>query len=266
MRCIRFFRCHCDSTAPAKSRQRQSTIIMNRTNEHHLKFHQKENSAAPPNSSIHDHGNADAKAKVAPAPFVDHESSVASNLADANGTASFGSGVSNAPFVFTSVKNLHDSTGISKRNNSVAPLQRTAQAGTAKDLSNDQVAAGSFHGGEELDTAFEYGGNASKTIAQINGTDGTLGANDDGGATMIDDLDMDQLMKEVNDTLAHELAGVETQVKRIFKELVAFKTGAAQIASEWAPILEAERQEAARLKELQDDVDGTVQMTLSHSS
>jgi hypothetical protein len=262
----REFVCACKkSSTPAKVAH---AVIMNRTNDHHTKFHQKENSAAPPISSIH-HGNADANTKVATAPFVDHESSIASNFADAKGTASFGSGVSNAPFVFTSVKSLHDST--SKRNTSVTLSYGTAQAGTARDISNDQ--AGSFHGGEELETAFEYGagqatnpGNASKTNTQSNGTEGILGANDDIVAPTIDDLDMDQLMKEVNDTLANELAEVETQVKRIFKELVAFKTGTAQIASEWAPILEAERQEAARLKELQDDVNGTVQMTFSNAS
>jgi hypothetical protein len=246
-----------------------NAFIMNHTNDHHAKFHQKENSAAPSMSSIHDHGNADVDIKGATAPFADHERSVASNFADAKGTASFGSGVSNAPFVFTSVKNLHDST--TKRNYSVSLAPRAALAGTAEDISNDQ--AGSFHGGEELETAFEYGagqaknpGNASKTITQINGTEGTFGANDDGAEPFIDDLDMDQLMKEVNDTLANELAGVETQVKRIFKELVVVKTGTAHIASEWAPMLEAERQEAARLKELQDDVNGTVQMTFSHAS
>jgi hypothetical protein len=72
------------------------------------------------------------------------------------------------------------------------------------------------------------------------------------------DADMDHLLAQVNEELERELKETKKAVKRIFKEMVTFHQVAQKIHAQWAPILEAERQEAVRLDELQAEVEGTI--------
>lgn len=72
------------------------------------------------------------------------------------------------------------------------------------------------------------------------------------------DADIETLMAEVNDGLERELKDTKKAVKRIFKEMVAFHGVARKIHAQWAPIRDAEYQEALRLDELQADVEGTI--------
>jgi hypothetical protein len=72
------------------------------------------------------------------------------------------------------------------------------------------------------------------------------------------DMKIENLMVQVNDSLERELKDTKKTVKRILKEMVAFHQVAQKIHTQWAPIREAEYQEAVRLDELQADVEGTI--------
>jgi hypothetical protein len=67
-----------------------------------------------------------------------------------------------------------------------------------------------------------------------------------------------ELMKHVNDQLEASMADYKTKVKLIFKELVAFQQEFQAIQQIWNPIQEAEHKEAARLEDLQVDLDQTM--------
>jgi hypothetical protein len=72
------------------------------------------------------------------------------------------------------------------------------------------------------------------------------------------DADIAKLMAQVNDSLERELKETKKAVKRIFKEIVAFHKASIAIHAQWAPIREAEHQEAIRLDELYAEVQGTI--------
>jgi hypothetical protein len=72
------------------------------------------------------------------------------------------------------------------------------------------------------------------------------------------DTDTEELMKHVNNQLEASMADYKMKVKHIFKELVAFQQEFSAVQQVWNPIQEAERKEAARLDELQVDLDQTM--------
>jgi hypothetical protein len=71
-------------------------------------------------------------------------------------------------------------------------------------------------------------------------------------------IDAEELMKHVNDQLEASMADYKTKVKHIFKELVAFQQEFQAIQQIWIPIQEAEHKEAARLEDLQADLNQTM--------
>jgi hypothetical protein len=132
---------------------------------------------------------------------------------------------------------------------------------------NDNDGVNAF--GKENDATYDYSTTETphhNMTDADNGTDGNKKRGFDHVSNVPEDPDMDELMKDINDRLKDELSTIDKSVKRVFKELVAFKTTSAEIIALLTPLQEAEHAEAARLDELQAEIDGTVNMAFARSS
>jgi len=72
------------------------------------------------------------------------------------------------------------------------------------------------------------------------------------------DENVTKMLKDLNNSLDHELKETKKAVKRLFKETVPFYKKAKDVHAIWAPIYEFEQQESIRLEELHTDIQGSI--------
>ena len=100
---------------------------------------------------------------------------------------------------------------------------------------------------------------AGATTATTNVVPTSFSDNDESASK--NNCDMKELMKRTNDQLEASMCDFKSEVKRVFKEIVALKDEYQAVQKIWTPIEEAEHKEAERLDALQVEVDQSMEST-----
>jgi len=127
------------------------------------------------------------------------------------------------------------------------------------DLMNNSTEATAGTSGEDNDD--DEGGDdveEDDEVAEAATQKDSVNGGEEKTETLAPDQEIQELMVAVNEELENKLVDIKTSTKRLFSGLKQLADTTAQVHAEWEPILQAERAEARRLDELQNEVDRSV--------
>ena len=155
-----------------------------------------------------------------------------------------------APTLDNSHSNSTDTLGFptNNNNNNLMNTSTDATAGTSGE-DNDDEDDQDDDDVEEDDEAAEAATTTQKD---------SVNDDEEKTETLAPDQEIQELMVAVNEELENKLVDIKTSTKRLFLGLKQLADTTAQVHAEWEPILQAERAEARRLDELQNEVDRSV--------